>query len=130
MKRSTILIRLSGIIIVLALLIYFPGRKWARAHVNEKTAATDHPLNCISCHLYTQKTGLVAKLINTKYLSPFNLAVSADGKQLYVVAQESNALLVVDAEKNKVIKKIPVGDEPHSVLLSKDGQKAYVSNEW
>jgi YVTN family beta-propeller protein len=130
MKRSTILIRLSVIILVLALLIFIPGKKWARTHVNEKTATTDHPLNCASCHLYTQKTGLAAKLINARYLSPINLTVSGDGKRLYVVAQESNSLLIVDTENNKVIKKISVGDQPHSVVLSKDGQKAYVSNEW
>jgi len=130
MKRSTILIRLSGIILVLTLLIYFPGRKWARAHVNEKTATTDHPLLCTSCHLYIQKTGLAAKLVNTRYLSPINLTVSGDGKRLYVVAQESNALLIIDAEKNKVINKISVGTQPHSVILSKDGQKAFVSNQW
>lgn len=130
MKRSTILIRLSVIILIFALLICIPGRKWARAHVNEKTATTDHPLNCISCHLYTQKTGLAAKLINARYLSPINLTVSGDGKKLYVVAQENNSLLIVDTEKNKVIKKIGVGEQPHSVVLSKDGLKAYVSNEW
>jgi YVTN family beta-propeller protein len=130
MKRSTLFIRLSGIIIVLALLICFPGQKWARAHVNEKTAATDHPLLCTSCHLYIQKTGLTAKIVNARYLSPINLTVSGDGKRLYVVAQESNALLIVDAEKNKVINKIGVGNQPHSVILSKDGLKAYVSNQW
>ena len=130
MKRSTLFIRLSGIIIVLALLICFPGQKWARAHVNEKTATTDHPLLCTSCHLYIQKTGLTAKIVNARYLSPINLTVSGDGKRLYVVAQESNALLIVDAEKNKVINKIGVGNQPHSVILSKDGLKAYVSNQW
>lgn len=130
MKRSTFVFRLSGIIFVLALLIFVPGRKWARAHVNEKTATTDHPLLCTSCHLYIQKNGLVSKLVNAKYLSPINLTVSDDGKRLYVVAQESNALLIVDAGSNKVINKIGVGDQPHSVILSKDGQRAYVSNQW
>ena len=130
MKRSTIIIRLSGIILVFALLIIFPGHKWARAHVNEKTATNDHPLLCTSCHLYIQKTGLVSKLVNTRYLSPIDLSVSGDGKKLYVVAQESNSLLVIDAETNKVINKIEVGVQPHSVILSKDGKKAYVSNQW
>jgi YVTN family beta-propeller protein len=130
MKRSTILIRLSGIILVLTLLIYFPGRKWARAHVNEKTATTDHPLLCTSCHLYIQKTGLVSKLVNARYLSPINLTISADGKRIYVVAQESNALVIVDAERKKVLNKIGVGNHPHSVILSNDGQNAYVSNQW
>lgn len=130
MKRSTILIRLSGIILVLVLLICVPGRKWARAHVNEKTAVADHPLLCTSCHLYIQKSGLTAKLVNSRYLSPINLSVSEDGKRLYVVAQESNALLIVDAERNKVIDKIGVGTQPHSVVLDRDCRKAYVSNQW
>jgi YVTN family beta-propeller protein len=130
MKISTLIIRLSIIILILTLLIYFPGRKWARAHVNEKTATTDHPLLCTSCHLHIQKTGLISKLVNARYLSPINLTASGDGKRLYVVAQESNALLIVDAESKKVINKIGVGNEPHSVILSKDDQKAYVSNQW
>jgi YVTN family beta-propeller protein len=119
-----------GIILALGLIIRFPLHKLAREHVNYKTATTDHPLLCTSCHLYTQKTGIISKLINAPYLSPFNLTVSSDGKRLYVVAQEANALLVVDAEKLSVLKKIGVGVQPHSVILSQDGNKAYVSNEW
>ena len=115
---------------VLGLIIYFPGRKWARGHVNYMTAVEDHPLNCLSCHVYTQKNGFISKLVNRKYLSPFNLTVSKDGDRLYVVAQEDNSLLVVDPQKRKVLKKISVGNLPHSVILSKDGQKAYVSNQW
>ncbi len=115
---------------VLGLIVYFPGRKWARVHVNAKTAVDDHPLNCLSCHLYTQKSGFISKLINRKYLSPFNMAVSKEGDRLYVIAQDDNSLLVVDTEKKKVLKKISVGNLPHTVILSNDGQRAYVSNEW
>src|SRR5450759_332083 len=114
----------------LGLIIYIPGRKWARGHVNYMTAVEDHPLNCLSCHVYTQKKGFISKLVNRKYLSPFNLTVSKDGNRLYVVAQEANALMVVDAGTHKVLDKITVGNLPHSVILSKDGQTAYVSNQW
>ena len=115
---------------VLGLIIYFTGGKWARTHVNYITATGDHPLNCLSCHLYTQKSGFIYKLVNKKYLSPFNLAVSKDGSRLYVVAQEDNSLLVVDPQKRKVLNRISVGNLPHSVILTNDGQKAYVSNQW
>jgi YVTN family beta-propeller protein len=115
---------------VFGLIIFFPGRFWARSHVNYKTAVEDHPLNCLSCHLHNEKSGLIFKLVNKKYLSPFNLAVSKDGSRLYVVAQEDNSILVVDSKTSKVLNKIPVGKLPHSVVLSKDGQHAYVSNEW
>jgi YVTN family beta-propeller protein len=115
---------------VLGLIIFIPGRKWARGHVNFQTAVEDHPLNCLSCHLHNQKTGIISKLVNRKYLSPFNLAVSKDGDRLYVIAQEANSLLVVDVQRQKVINKIPVGNSPHSVILSNDEKQAYVSNQW
>jgi|WetSurMetagenome_2_1015567.scaffolds.fasta_scaffold01118_8 YVTN family beta-propeller protein len=129
MKRSK-LFSAVVLLIVLGLIICIPGRKLARAHVNSKTGTTDHPLLCTSCHLPTKKTGIISKLMNANYLSPFNLVVSEDGKKLYVVAQEANALLVVDAEKHEVLNKISVGIQPHTVILSKNGQKAYVSNQW
>ena len=119
-----------GILVVLAMVILFIGHKGAREHVNYMTAVEDHPLLCSSCHLSTSKNPLVRKLINADYLSPFNLAVSGDGNRLYVVAQEANALLVVDPVSQKVINKIMVGEQPHSVILSSNGQRAYVSNQW
>jgi len=129
MKNSKLLIIL-GIILVFGLIVYYPGRKLARAHVNQKTAVTDHPLSCISCHVYTSENKLISKLMNADYFSPFNIAVSNNGKRLYVVAQDSDQILVVDAESNEVLNKINVGVHPHSVLLSKDGTIAYVSNQW
>lgn len=94
------------------------------------TAVEDHPLNCVSCHLYIQKDGFIAKMINEDYLSPFNMAVSPDGRKLYVIAQEGNALLVIDTKTNEVLDKIAVGEKPHSVLISNNGNVAYVSNQW
>jgi len=119
-----------GILGGLGLLVYFPGKKLAREHVNQKTAVTDHPLLCSSCHLYTSKNKFVSKMINLDYYSPFNLAVSNDGKKLYVIAQDTDELIVVDTEKKKVLDKIKVGEHPHSVILDKSGKIAYVSNEW
>ncbi len=69
-------------------------------------------------------------MVNANYYSPFNLAPSPDGKYLYVVAEEGNALLVVNTEKKKVTKEIKVGVRPHSVVVSRDGKTAYVSNQW
>ncbi|MBE3087005.1 MAG: beta-propeller fold lactonase family protein [Bacteroidetes bacterium] len=130
MKRSYKLLLIFGVLISLGLVAHFPGRKLARAHVNSKTAVDDHPLLCISCHLYTSKNKLVSKLINADYYSPFNMAVSKNGSLLYVVAQESNDLLVVDTENRKVLNKIKVGQYPHSVVLDDGCKMAYVSNQW
>ncbi len=119
-----------GLIFGLGLIVYFPGRKMAREHVNYKTAVTDHPISCVSCHLYTSKNKFVSKLINAEYYSPFNMTVSNDGKRLYVIAQDTDELMVVDIEKKEVLYKIAVGKHPHSVILDKSGKIAYVSNEW
>ena len=118
------------ILVILGVVIYKPYHRWAREHVNNLTATNDHPLKCASCHLYIQKSGMISRLVNAKYYSPFNLAPSPDGKYLYVVAEEGNALLVVNTEINKVIKEIEVGVRPHSVVVSRDGKTAYVSNQW
>jgi YVTN family beta-propeller protein len=129
MKTPFKIVLSVGVLFVLGLIICFPGRKWAREHVNAKTAVTDHPLMCTSCHVYTRKTGLVAKLINADYYSPFNMAVSKDGNRLYVVAQEASTLLVVDPENRRVLNKITVGNYPHSIVLNNEGL-AYVTNQW
>jgi YVTN family beta-propeller protein len=129
MKLNKILL-ISGILVLGALLIHFPGRKLARNHVNTKTGVTDHPLLCTSCHLYISTNPVIKKLVNAQYLSPFNLTVAKGENRLYVVAQEGNAILVVDPVKDKVIEKINVGLMPYNVVLSKDESKAYVTNQW
>jgi YVTN family beta-propeller protein len=130
MGRSIKIIIPAAILVILGVVIYKPYHRWAREHVNNLTATTDHPLKCASCHLYIQKSGIISKMVNAKYYSPFNMALSPDGKYLYVVAEEGNALLVVNTEKNKVTKEIKVGVRPHSVVVSRDGKTAYVSNQW
>jgi YVTN family beta-propeller protein len=131
MKRYLIISLITlGVLFLLVLAAYKPSHHWARAHVNYITAVEDHPLNCLSCHLYTQKKGMISKLINANYYSPFNMAISGDGKRLYIVAEEGNKMLVVDTEKRKVVHKIKVGLHPHSVILSRDNTTAWVSNQW
>ncbi|MBK8881579.1 MAG: beta-propeller fold lactonase family protein [Bacteroidales bacterium] len=120
----------TGIIFALGIIIFIPGKRMAREHVNLKTAVTDHPLLCTNCHLHMHKRSPFARFDQADYLSPLNLAVSNDGKLVYIAAQDGNALLVADVEKGKVIRKIPVGNKPHSVIVDKAGKNAYVSNQW
>jgi YVTN family beta-propeller protein len=130
LKKTAIATGIIGLIVLFIQFCYKPYIKWSRAHVDYITAVEDHPLNCLSCHLYTQRTGLIAKLINADYYSPFNMAISADGKSLFIVAEEAGMLMIADTEKGKVIKKIKVGDQPHSVILDKAEKYAFVSNQW
>lgn len=130
MKKLYIALSVLAILVIAGVILYPRAHRWARQHVNYITAVEDHPLTCTSCHLATQKTGPVAWFNKADYLSPFNLTVSPDGKNLYVVAEEKGALLVVDLGRNKVSHKIMVGRRPHSVLLDHSGTTAYVSNQW
>lgn len=130
MKRYLKIIIPAAIIAILGLVLYPRYHKWAREHVNYITATEDHPLKCGSCHMYIHKSGPISKIVNARYYSPLNLAVSPDGNFIYVVAEDGNSILVVNTGRNKVVEEIPVGLHPHSVIIDKSGNKAYVSNQW
>jgi YVTN family beta-propeller protein len=57
---------------------------------------------------------------------PAGLALSPDGKRLYVVLNLSNRLAELDAGDGKVLRSWDVGVAPYDVVLA--GRKAYVSN--
>ncbi len=52
---------------------------------------------------------------------PYDLAVSEDGKTLYVSNLASKSVSVIDTSAMKVIASIPVGDNPNQMVLSTDG---------
>jgi YVTN family beta-propeller protein len=58
---------------------------------------------------------------------PGGLALSADGRTLYVALSRDNALGVVDLASKSFSGRIGVGNAPHAVVV--DGSTAYVSNE-
>ena len=63
-----------------------------------------------------------------EYKNPLNLAITRDGKRLYVVCEASNTLMVVDTKSGKIINEIKVGVQPHFICFSPDEKFAYVSN--
>jgi len=67
---------------------------------------------------------------NGGYPSPVDAAVSPDGRRLYVVCEGTDELAVVDAAKESVIARVPVGHVPRGIALSSDGQRIYVTNSW
>ncbi len=58
---------------------------------------------------------------------PSGMALSQDGKYLYVALNGTNALGVIDTSTNSLVGEIPVGNAPRQVVI--DGDTAYVSNE-
>jgi DNA-binding beta-propeller fold protein YncE len=56
------------------------------------------------------------------------VAIAADHKTAYVCLSISNSLAVVDLEVGKLVAEIPTGVCPYEVVLSPDGQTAWVTN--
>lgn len=65
-----------------------------------------------------------------EYLSPSEMAISPDGRWLYVVCERSDQLLVVDTQSRVVTARIGVGHVPRGVALAPDGRRLYVTNSW
>ncbi len=55
-------------------------------------------------------------------------AVSTPRESLLVLSKGDHTLAIVDPSSLKVVAKAPVGEDPHEVIASTDGQFAYVSN--
>ncbi|HUI58535.1 MAG TPA: beta-propeller fold lactonase family protein [Bryobacteraceae bacterium] len=65
-----------------------------------------------------------------RYRNPDDLALSADGKQLYVVCSGSDELLVIDRGGKTIAGHVPVGRVPRGIAVSPDGSRIYVANSW
>src|ERR1022692_1270376 len=71
-----------------------------------------------------------SKRAGATYLSPGEIAVSIDGRWLYVVCERSDELRVVDARTGVLARSIAVGHEPRGLAISPDGSRVYVANSW
>jgi YVTN family beta-propeller protein len=60
---------------------------------------------------------------------PEQLAVSTDGRKLYVASEDTGRAIVLDAATGKQLASLAVGGEPEGVTLSPDGRFVYVSSE-
>jgi YVTN family beta-propeller protein len=61
--------------------------------------------------------------------APFDLAVSPDNAQLYVVSAQTQRLTIIDRATRAVVKTITLNGIPRRVAFDPRGDKAYVSNE-
>jgi YVTN family beta-propeller protein len=60
---------------------------------------------------------------------PEQLAVSSDGKRLYIASEDTGSAIVLDAVTGKTLANLAVGGEPEGVTLSPNGRFVYVSSE-
>ena len=59
---------------------------------------------------------------------PQDMAVSPDGRMLYVTNPVAKALWVISTARDQVTASIRAGDEPYAVAVSPDGKTAYVTD--
>ena len=59
---------------------------------------------------------------------PAGVALSPDGRCLYVACNGDNSLAVLDTATRTVVKQLPVGFFPYDVRVSGDGRSVYVTN--
>jgi YVTN family beta-propeller protein len=73
-------------------------------------------------------TKLPKRPVPPRYKTPLNIAISPNGKELYVACEASHTVIVVDVAARRKIFEISVGRHPTDVAFSPDGNRAYVSN--
>src|SRR5437867_825461 len=62
-------------------------------------------------------------------IEPEGVAVSPDGRWVYVTAETSNSVSVLDTKRNAVLSNFLVDVRPRAAAWAPDGAPAYVSNE-
>jgi len=63
-----------------------------------------------------------------RYKTPLNMAISPNGRELYVACEASHTVIVVDTATWRKTAEIKVGRHPTDVAFRPDGKRAYVSN--
>jgi YVTN family beta-propeller protein len=64
----------------------------------------------------------------TRYCSPDDLGISADGKRLFVVCSGSNEVLALDTASRTIAGRVAVGKVPRGIAVG--GGRFYVTNSW
>ena len=75
-----------------------------------------------------RKKGALPKVGNPTLLSPHSHPIELVGGTLFVTNTASDTLDVIDAQKNKVTLRIPVGIDPVCAKARPDGKEVWVSN--
>ncbi len=63
-----------------------------------------------------------------RYKTPLHVAVTADGKELWVACEAANAVIVVDLASRRAVAEIPTGGQATDVTFTPAGDRAFVSN--
>ena len=73
-------------------------------------------------------THLAGAVTPKLYKTPLNLAVTADGRELWIACEASDSVIVVDTASRRKAAEIVTGGQATDVTFSRDGSLAWVSN--
>ncbi|MCU0280143.1 MAG: beta-propeller fold lactonase family protein [Candidatus Nanopelagicales bacterium] len=62
------------------------------------------------------------------YKNPLNLALTPDGRELWVACEASASVVIVDTATRTKVVELAVGGQPNDVCFTPDGRTAFVSN--
>ena len=60
---------------------------------------------------------------------PRGIALSPDGKFLYICASDDNTIQIMDTGTLEIVGQLPSGPDPEVIVISPDGAKIYAANE-
>jgi PQQ-dependent catabolism-associated beta-propeller protein len=60
---------------------------------------------------------------------PRGIALSSDGRWLYICASDDNTIEVMDTESREIVAQLPSGPDPELLVISPDDALIYVANE-
>jgi YVTN family beta-propeller protein len=63
-----------------------------------------------------------------RYKTPLSLAISPDGRELWVACEAANSVIVVDTATRRKVAEVPVGGQPTDVTFDPAGRRVFVSN--
>lgn len=87
---------------------------------NDTVERIDLVTNTVVARIRIQPSPLVAKL---RGVGPSGMAISPDGRRLYVAESGLNAIGVIDTQRGRVLGHIPTGWYPYRVAVSDDGRR-------
>ena len=75
--------------------------------------------------------GATLELIETVPVGnrPRGIALSSDGRWLYICASDDNTIQVMDTESRQIVAQLPSGPDPELLVVSPDDALIYVANE-
>jgi YVTN family beta-propeller protein len=99
---------------------------WSGVHADPKrgliwAANRGTSMSATDIVAFDAKTGALKKRVHVG-VSPYEIALAADGKRLFVSNWGEKTVSVVDVASQKVIKTLPVGFNPNDMLLAADGR--------